>query len=268
MRTHALILCLCSTSAFAAGSPTLVSGPTPLPAEPAALSVGSAGPFNRLAFDFHATGPHDPVPRIVCLYAEGFRYRCDALVEAPAAVSGRRRITVVVPDLGRGSSVRVLFSSPRGAHEATVEVANPAQVMREIEVLPLSAAGSARPPATGPTGTAPQLLTLRATTSPAIATASLDVASACERIVAEWVRVSATDPVFASPAGPLKGSLVLDRAVVPGSPVGPDNLPSWRVTYPHTATRLQFIAHYQVKYRVDVCPQRVITDPGNTRTGS
>jgi hypothetical protein len=42
--------------------------------------------------------------------------------------------------------------------------------------------------------------------------------------------------------------------------VQPDNLPEWLVTFPLSATRVQFIAHYEVIYRVGTCPQRIIRD--------
>jgi hypothetical protein len=77
-------------------------------------------------------------------------------------------------------------------------------------------------------------------------------------VQAEWVGASATDPVFQSQFGSLNGSVVASRPVMPGSRVTPENLPEWLVTYPLSATRVQFIAHYEVIYRVGSCPQRVI----------
>ena len=104
-----------------------------------------------------------------------------------------------------------------------------------------------------------QLVTTRAATTPAMAASPLGAAPACDQVRAEWVGAGATDPVFASQFGPLNGAIVLARPVAPGSAVRPDNLPEWLVTYPLSATRLQFIAHYEVIYRVGVCPRRIIS---------
>jgi len=44
---------------------------------------------------------------------------------------------------------------------------------------------------------------------------------------------------------------------------GPRALPEWLISYPLGATRVQFIAHYEVVYRVDPCPE-----PGTARPKS
>jgi hypothetical protein len=99
----------------------------------------------------------------------------------------------------------------------------------------------------------------RATSIPAIATSTLAAPPACDQVHAEWVNASATDPVFQSPFGPLNGSIVLSRPAQPGSLVRPDNVPEWLVSYPLSALRVQFIAHYEVIYRVGACQHKVIT---------
>ena len=61
------------------------------------------------------------------------------------------------------------------------------------------------------------------------------------------------------PFGAMSGSVVLTRPVPPGSALRPDNLPEWTLSYPMSANRVQFIAHYEVIYRVGVCPDRIVS---------
>ncbi|MCC7461041.1 MAG: hypothetical protein IT480_01125 [Gammaproteobacteria bacterium] len=234
----------------------LATGPTRLPAEPAALSTGPAGPFNRMAFELHAAGPPGPPPQVVCIYPGGVRYRCDVVPLAAASTARRQRIAVVIPDLGRGSKITLQFVSARGRQDVPVDLANVSQVVHEIEVLPMPGSGVSRQPGSSRTAVPP--VTARIVTTPAMATSTLASAPTCDQVHAEWVSASATDPVFASPRGSVKGVISLARTVTPGSAVRPDNVPEWLVTYTPTATRLQFIAHYEVIYRVGMCPQRII----------
>ena len=250
-------LCLASLPAASAGGPQ-VAARTQLSATPAALSVGPAGPFNRIAFDVVRFGPPDASSSVTCFFPGGLRYRCDASTEAPEAQGAKRRVTVTIPDLGRGKQVVVRFSTSAGHQDVPVELANGPQVVHEIEALPLPGGGQV---ATGSNGQPTPIMNMsstRATTMPAMAATPL-AADACDQVRAEWVTVSATDPVFQSQFGTLNGSIVASRPVAVGSRVQPTNLPEWLVTYPLSAARMQFIAHYEVIYRVGSCPNRIIS---------
>lgn len=265
MRQARLTLCLLaagfgSIAGAATVDPPVVVARTPLSALPAALSVGPAGPFNRIAFDVERFGPADPGSAVTCLYPGNFRYRCDAAIDEPEAGGTKRRVTVTIPDLGRGKRVIVRFSNRQGQQDVAVELVNTPQVVHEIEALPLPGGGQVTIGSTGAPAPIMQVVSHKATTTPAMATAAPGAASACDQVIAEWVGASATDPVFLSQFGALNGSIIPSRPVTPGSRVQSGNLPEWLVTFPLSATRAQFIAHYEVIYRVGTCPQRTIND--------
>lgn len=249
------VLFLVSVPLLATGAPQ-VAGRTQLSALPAAQSVGQAGPFNRIAFDVDRFGPPDAASIVTCFYP-GLRYRCDVTIGEPEAQGTKRRVTVTIPDLGRGKQVIVRFSTSAGHQDVPVELANSPQVVHEIEALPLPDGGQVAVGSNGQPAPMMNVVSTRAKTTPAIATAPV----ACDQVQAEWVGASATDPVFQSQFGTLNGSIVASRPVAAGTRVTPANLPEWLVTYPLSATRVQFIAHYEVIYRVGSCPQRVISDP-------
>jgi hypothetical protein len=256
----AFLLCaILQSAASHAGAPAVV-GRTQLSAQPPALSAGPAGPFNRIAFDIDGLMPTDPSLQVTCIYPGNFRYRCDAAVSEPEAGSARRRVTVSIPDLGKGGRITVRFSNAKGAQDAAVALANMSQVIHEIEALPLSQGGHVSVGGDGQPLPVMQVVSERATSVPAIATSTLGAPPACDQVHAEWVNASATDPVFQSQFGPLNGSIVLSKPVPPGSRVRPDNVPEWLVSYPLSALRMQFIAHYEVIYRVGACQNRQITD--------
>lgn len=247
--------------AAAAADPPRVTGQTRLSATPAALSQGPAGPFNRIAFDLLHFGPPDEATAVSCLYPDGVRYRCDARLEKPEAGTAKRRVTVTIPDLGRGTRVVVRFATRAGHKEVPVDLVNLPQVVHEIEALLLPGGGQVT---TGGAGEPVPILNMgstRATTMPAMALTPLAF-DACDQIRAEWQNVSATDPVFQSQFGNLNGSVIASRPVMPGSRVHPENLPEWLVMFPLSAIRVQFIAHYEVIYRVGNCSFRVISRPG------
>lgn len=260
-----LIFCLLvagswSSSGFAASSGPLIVSRAQLSALPAALAVGQAGPFNRIAFDVERFGPPDPSSVVTCIYPGGLRYRCDAAVGEPVAGSAQRRVTVTIPDLGRGKQVIVRFATRAGQHDAAVELANAPQVVHEIEALPLPGGGQVTTGSDGAPAPVMQVASHKATTTPAVAASPAGAEAACDQVAAEWVGTSATDPVFLSQFGAQNGSVVLSLPVKPGSRVRPDNLPEWLVSYPASATRVQFIAHYEMIYRVGSCPQKIIRD--------
>lgn len=255
-----LVVGLWSTSGMAAGGPPVVVARTPLSATPAQLSVGQAGPSNRIAFDVDRFGPPDASLQVTCFYPGELRYRCDAALGKLEAGGTKRRVTVTIPDLGRGKRVVVRFTTRAGQHDAAVDLANVPQVVHEIEALPLPGGGKVTVDSTGVPAPVMQMVSLKATTMPAMAASTLGAPAACDQVYAEWVGTSATDPVFLSQFGALNGSIALLRPVTAGSRMQPDNLPEWLVTFPLSATRVQFIAHYEVIYRVGSCPHRVIRD--------
>ena len=244
-----------------AGDGPLVSNRTALPAAPVALSLGQAGPFNRLAFELRDGDSVRDAPQVTCLYPGGIAYRCEASTSMPRAGDGYRRITVVAPDLGLGTAVTLRFVTRGVLQDVAIVLVNASHVVHEIETLPLPARGGDSTPADGRAVPTTALARIRTTSTPAMATSAVATPPGCDRIHAVWVGASATDPVFAGPSGTLNGSVMPSRPVTPGSRVATDNLPEWIVTYPLDATRVQFIAHYEVIYRVGVCPQKVIARP-------
>ncbi len=264
MRQACLLICLLAAGALpaigraAAGAPAVVAR-TPLSALPATHAVGQAGPFNRIAFDLDRFGPPDAASAVTCFYP-GLRYRCDATIGEPEAGGTRRRVTVTIPDLGRGKQVVVRFSTGAGHQDVPVEIANSPQVVHEIEALPLPGGGQVVAGSDGKPAPVMNVTSTRASTTPAMAAAA--ATDICDQLQPQWVGASATDPVFQSAFGSLNGSIVASRPVPAGSRVGPASLPEWLVTFPLSATRVQFIAHYEVIYRVGACPQKIIREPG------
>ena len=239
-----------------ANAPEIVVA-TALSAEPAAFSSGAAGPLNRLAFELRGFGAEDRAAQVVCVYAEKFIYRCRSERE-PLDAGKRERIIVTIPDLDRGRHVIVRFMNSHGALDYPVELANAPQVVHEIEALPLANGGRHATGSSGAPVPNTQMVSERATTMPAMASSLLGAPPACDQIRAEWVRATATDPLFTSVFGAMSGSVVLTRPVEAGSPLRPDNLPQWTLSYPLSANRVQFIAHYEVTYRVGQCAERVV----------
>lgn len=250
---------LAALATFAmAGSPGSVApslvAQVRLSALPATLASGPAGPINRIAFDVRDFDPADSHASVACIYADGAGYACRSEPEG-AEAAGARRIRVAIPDLGRGPRVVVRFSTAAGRLDVPVEIANGPQVVHEIEALLLPDGGATTTRADGAPAPVLQVVTWRATTMPALA-APAPVVSDCERVVAEWVNASATDPVFTSRFGPLNGSLTLAR-VARGARVAQDTLPEWLISYPLGASRVQFIAHYEVIHRITACADLV-----------
>lgn len=266
MRRACLVTCLLASVAViegsAAAAPPQLLARTSLSALPPAQSLGQAGPFNRIAFDVDGFGPPDAASQVTCIYADRTRYRCDTEIGATEPGSTRRRVTVVIPDLGKGPQVTVRFGNSAGYADSGVQIANAAQVVHEIEAFALPGGGQTTVGANGAQAPVMTLVSSRATTTPAMAAAAASPTPACGQLVPEWVAASATDPVFLSPFGALNGSIVLSRPVPPGSRVRPETDPEWLVSYPLSATRVQFIAHYEVIYRVGICPQKVMS-PAN-----
>lgn len=246
-----------SPSQHAMAPPTIAAS-TALAALPARQSLGSAGPINRYAFDLANFSATDAGSSVECRYPGNLRYRCTYVAEVAAVPSELRRIVVDVPDLDRGRQVTVRFANEYGANEKALEIANPPQVIHEIESIALPDGGETT---VGPNGEKAPLTALRTFTTgtaPALTVLMPYDPSKCDQLYAQWTGASATDPVFTSVFGALNGAVTAVKPVTPASPVRADNLPQWLITFPASATRLQFIAHYEVTYRVGLCADRVL----------
>jgi hypothetical protein len=244
-------------AAAEAAPPAIVATAT-LSAQPVEYATGIGGPITRLALDVANFDPRDPESRVECRYADGLRYRCQYAPAEGLAQRSQVRINVLVPDLGRGLHVRLLLTARGGSAELSVDLTNPPKIVHEIESLPLPDGGRSAVGSDGKRQPVLDLLTTRSTTAPAAAVTLATTADACDRIRAEWGQVSVSDAVFASEFGPVNGTVLLVHPVQTATIVTKDNLPLWLVTYPASATRVQFIAHYELVYRMGVCRERVI----------
>jgi len=240
----------------APGGPEVVFA-TALSAIPNSLSSGHAGPLNRQVFELTGFEATDARAQVLCVYPK-LVYRCRSERE-PLEKSGRQRIVVTIPDLDLGRKVVVRFVSSRGSRDFPIELANSPQVVHEIEALLLRNGGQHSIGNNGAPAANTRMTSERATSVPAMANSSLGAPPACDQIRAEWVSASATDPLFTGAFGAMSGSVVLTRPVPPGSALRPDNLPEWTLSYPMSANRVQFIAHYEVMYRVGLCPDRIVS---------
>jgi hypothetical protein len=245
------------TDPHAAAAP-IIAASTALAALPARQSLGSAGPINRYAFDIANFSVTDAGSSVECRYPGNLRYRCNYVAETVTIPSALRRIVVDVPDLDRGKRVTIRFANEHGANEKSLEIANPPQVIHEIESLALPAGGETTVGPTGKRVPVTTLQTITASTAPALTVLMPYEPSRCDQLYAQWAGATATDPVFTSAFGALNGAVAPVKPVAPGSPVREDNLPQWLITYPASATRMQFIAHYEVTYRVGLCADRVL----------
>ena len=245
-----------AASAPAPGPPVVVLA-TALSAVPETLSSGNAGPFNRHAFELTGFDAADRRTRVLCIYPK-LVYRC-AETRSADPTTGRQRVVVTIPDLDLGPSVVVRFTNAYGARDHAITLANSPQVVHEIEALPLANGGHESTGSDGKPAPSRGMTSERASTVPAMVNTSLAAPRACDQVYAAWVRASATDPVYTSAFGALSGSVLLTRPVAEGSAVRADNLPEWTLSYPMSANRVQFIAHYEVIYRVGICPERVVS---------
>ncbi len=240
-----------------AAAPTIATS-TALAALPARQSLGSAGPINRYAFDLANFSATDSGSSVECRYPGNLRYRCSYVAQVTAVSSELRRIVVDVPDLDRGKEVTIRFTNEHGANEKAVELANPPQMIHEIESIALPDGGETTIGPNGEKAPVTTLRTLSTSTAPALTELMPYVPSKCDQLYAQWAGASATDPVFTSVFGALNGAVTPVKPVTPGSPVRADNVPQWLITFPASATRMQFIAHYEVTYRVGLCADRVL----------
>lgn len=262
MRLRAFILLLTALpvgSSMVSRRAPQIEAHTALSAHPVELAEGKSGPINRYAFDITGFEPSDRGRELACLYPGGLAYRCPH--EFVGHTGNLWRVVVSIPDLRRGHSVVVRFRTRQGESRWPVDLTNLPRVVHEIESLALAAGGADRVSGTGGSAPVLHLLRQRSPTVPALAVPAPQTKSRCDDVQAEWLSASATDPVFASDFGALHGGVTVAAPVRRGARVDADNLPLWLVTYPRSARQVQFIAHYEVLYRIGLCPGLVI--PGS-----
>jgi hypothetical protein len=256
MRVAAFLWVLLVPALSQAAEPPRIVGVSKLSSLPVRQSQGAGGPINRLAFDLTGFEASDAVNGVSCRYATGMRYRCRVTAGAPG--SALRRFVVEIPDLDLGREVSVQFVNQNGATEHRLQIANPPQTVHEIEAFDLPEGGATT---TGPDGGRARVETLRTWQIPSTPAMLLELrpqTSQCDALHAQWLGASATDPVFSSEFGALNGAVAELKPVQKNSPVRDDNLPLWLITYMASAKRVQFIAHYEVVYKLGVCADRVI----------
>jgi hypothetical protein len=264
--TPACLLALVAAAVAAAGdsaaaAPAAAAAPrvvavSRLSALPAALSQGGAGPLNRVAIDVDHLGPSQGSVRVTCVYGGKLVYGCEWRF-ADQGRGTRRRIEVDVPDLDRDRDVAIQISTPAGTVETGIEIDNRPALLHEIETLALPRGGISVVDGSGRQVPSRELAYEQLQTSPAIATGPEGRPPACDKPYAQWRGASVTDAVFSASAGTLNGAVAPARTPAAGSQVAPDNVPTWLVTYPRGAIRVQFIAHYEVIWRIGLCEARL-----------
>lgn len=248
---------LVRAAAESAAAP-VVAGSMSLSALPAAQSSGAGGPVNRVALDVAHFGPESPDRRLECIYPGALRYRCHYEFAHVTLAAPLVRIEVQLPDLDRGAHVLVRLANGAGSTDFALELVNPPQVVHQIEGLALPEGGRTLVGADGKPAPVLSLASAHLSTVPTLAVAAPALPDPCERLIAKWESASATDSIFTSRFGPLTGTVILEQPVVPGALVSAQSAPRWLVTYAAGAARVQFIAHYEVSYRVSPCPTLLI----------
>jgi hypothetical protein len=244
--------------AAAAGLPPTIAHSERLSAQPVPQADGASGPINRIALDIINFGPAVAGSDVECVYAGNFRYRCKYSYPPLRLEGTQTRVEVLVPDVDRGTRVVLRFSNRFGASEFPVEIANPPQLVHQIVTSVLAAGGVTKTGADGRPAPVLTPVTSRIDMVPALAVTLPYDPAACDRLYAQFRQVSATDPVFTSAFGPLSGTVLLLEPIRAGTPVSAQSPLHWQVTHAASATRLQFIAHFEIYYRVGLCQERVI----------
>jgi hypothetical protein len=219
---------------------------------------GAGGPINRFTLDVINFGPRVEGSTLECVYPGNFHYRCEYKFPAVQLEDSQTRVEVLVPDLDRGTRVVLRLANRYGSSDFPVAIVNPPRLVHQIVAMVLAEGGVAE---NGPDGRPAPVLSLhseRLETVPLPALTMPYEPFACDRLYAAWNQASATDPVFTSQFGPLSGSVLLLQPVKPRDPVSAGSRLLWQVTYAASATRVQFIAHLEVFYRVGICRNRVI----------
>jgi hypothetical protein len=213
-----------------------------------AVQAQEGGPINRFRVVVPSTVGNAATPSLVCVYADGTRYRC-AWREVAGTPAQAAHVVVDVPDLGRGLAVQLLWSRGAVLDSTQVALRNPATLFHEIETVPLPAAS----------GLVDPLRRERVTTLPAAASPGAATARGCDSLQAQWEAAVASDPLFVGPSGRLPGTVLPDPPVKAGSAVEAGNPSRWLLTFPASATRAQFIVRYAIVYRVGLCAERLVS---------
>jgi hypothetical protein len=238
----------------ATGSAPQIETISALSALPVEFADGKSGPVNRYAFELSGFVPGEDAS-VVCVYPGGFTYRCAH--EFAGANGGLERVVVAIPDLDRGKQVRVRFANSLGQANVEVRITNGLRLIHEIESISLPDGGATRVGGDGQPAIQRHLLHQIASTVPAVAMRGPRQAN-CDDIYAIWESAEASNPVFVSTFGALHGGITSAGGMQRGARVNGQTLPRWLVTYPRSATRVQFIAHYEVSYRVGTCADRAL----------
>jgi hypothetical protein len=220
-------------------------------AAPENLAQGDSGPINRVTYLIGGVEAADTGIVTLCIYPGGVRMQCKhRIASVETGPEKRLRLTVEIPDIDRGNAVTVRIVSRNGQTDDRFVLVNRARIVHEIEGLTLPDGDRSQLDGRGQEVPSTEIGTMRAATQIALSTSS---APACGEIYSRWVGATATDPVFTSAFGALPGSVVVARPPA-RAPISANNGPEWLVTYPRAASRVQFIAHYEIEYRVRYCP--------------
>ena len=248
--TTASLLCMFASVSASNLAPRLLTR-TSVSAAPDAVAQGDSGPINRIAYEITGFNPADAHSNVRCIYPGSLLLRCKYSWDMVAPDSTERiRLVVDIPDIDRGNSVVVRIANATGQVSDRVTLINRSRILHEIESLILPQGGQTQLGGRGESVPSTEMGTMRAATQTAVGGSELP---ACGEAYPRWVGANATDPVFTSVFGALTGSVVLSRPPA-RAPVRADNGPEWLVTYPLAASRVQFIAHYEIEYRVRYCP--------------
>lgn len=239
-----------ATASAGSGAPRVVTR-TAMSAGPDSIAQGDSGPINRVAYEISGINPADPQSSVRCVYPGSITVRCRYQWDAAAAGSADRvRLVVEIPDIDRGNTVVVGIANAQGQANDRVTLINRSRIVHEIESLILPQGGQTQLDGRGQSVPGTGIGTMRASTQIAINSTG---SPACGEVYPRWVSANATDPVFTSEFGALNGSVIIARPPARAQ-IRADNGPEWLVTFPLAASRVQFIAHYEIEYRVRYCP--------------
>ena len=244
------VLAMLATASASSGAPRVITR-TAVSAAPDSIAQGDSGPINRRAYEIGGVDPADPRSTVRCIYPGSLTVRCKYQWDATASGSADRiRLVVEISDIDRGATVVVRIANAQGQVDDRLTLINRPRIVHEIESLILPQGGQSQLDGRGQSVASTGIGTMHASTQISINSTG---APACGEVYPRWVSANATDPVFASDFGALNGSVIVARPPARNA-IRSDNGPVWLVTYPLAASRVQFIAHYEIEYRVRYCP--------------
>ncbi len=254
----AVLFAASAASSAPVPAPQVVSA-VQLRAEPGGASQGLSGPINHWRFEVKNFPAGSPAATVLCIYPGHTGYRCAWEIEERPAKAVADVVHVRIADLDLGTDVVVRFATSGGLAERAVKLTNAPRLFHETEAVNLAGGGRHLFDGIGNPSPNMQLMTQRSVTHPALSTSGFALPTAvCDMVRAVWVGASATDPVFTSVFGPLQGTIAPLQAPTPDSGLTPDHSPEWLISFPMSAVRVQFIAHYEVTFRVGPCPHKKV----------